>query len=343
MTVNEAALLGDKIVQSFLENNQLPWSGYGLDLFLEGVAALYHSTGNDAYKRLVLETARARDWSPDKQPAGGGPPFTLLVFEVFRLSGNPEWEQPFIDESRAYMRRIQRNADGVILHRNARRDCYSILIDSLQEYAQRMAKAGGLACDNEMMAECATQYRMHRELLRDPDSGLWSQGIGWEGDDAKSPGAWSRGHGWLVRGLVESLLYLPRDSEYYESLHAILVEMLEVLLPLRDESGMWHALPHLPLEKSRAESSGSALIAGYMARAIHAHILPEKPYKAETQKTLASLHDYVNEKGDILSSCPGPGPLDSNDLEKYIETDFPAGDSHGAGAMLIALAGEMML
>ncbi len=41
-------------------------------------------------------------------------------------------------------------------------------------------------------------------------------------DWLRSPGAWSRGHRWVICGLEESLLCLPKDSDrFYSLLHLV--------------------------------------------------------------------------------------------------------------------------
>ena len=61
--------------------------------------------------------------------------------------------------------------------------------------------------------ESLEQFRIHRRVLRNPETGLWSQGRGWLDDPEElSPGAWSRSHGCLIRVVVETLEYLPPNT-----------------------------------------------------------------------------------------------------------------------------------
>ncbi len=82
------------------------------------------------------------------------------------------------------------------------------------------------------------------------------------------------------------------------------------------------------------------LVAG-VTLAVHEGFLPEKPYKDAALQATAALRDYVSEDGVVLSACPGPGPVDS--VESYLGTTFRPGDHHGAGALIYAFAGEILL
>lgn len=220
-----------------------------------------------------------------------------------------------------------------------------MLIDSLQEYAARMAKASWLAGgDADLAHECAEQFLMHREALRDPNTGLWRQGLGWEDDPSRlSPHTWSRGHGWLVRGLVESLRYLP-EGEAAERMGGILTEMLTALAACQVDDGMLHAILDLPRDLSPAESSGTALVAGYAAHALNEGLIAGETIERFTHRALKAVGRRIGPDGMILAACEGPGPLSSADLGKYRNVEsFPPDDEHGAGAILFALAGGIVL
>ena len=229
----EAAALADRLVTHFIQEHERPWGPYPMDLALEAVVALYEATGKEEYKELVLDIAERRGWTPDKELRYGSPPFTCLIFEVYRFREDEGYVEPFVRQSRLYRQEIVRAADGLVTHPRGkhRGGGHAILIDSLQEYAARMAKAGSLSGDESFFRECVQQYELHRKLLRDPQTGLWSQGRGWLDEaDRLSPGAWSRGHGWMIRGMVDSLRYLPRDSEYFRRMQKMLRETADALL-----------------------------------------------------------------------------------------------------------------
>jgi len=242
------------------------------------------------------------------------------------------------------MKGVNRLHDGTIVHPRGdqRGGGFALLIDHLQEYSVRMAKAGYLSNNSAFFEECIKQYTVYQTLLRNAATGLWSQGKGWvpNAPSALSPGAWSRGHGWLIRGMVESLLYLPPDSSYNSAMKRMLEEIVDALFDVQDQNGMWHAMLHLPFHQSPPESSGSGLIAYSIARAVYDGFLPRNKYLRPAIKAITSLKSYVTNEGAVLNCCYGPGPL--TDIAPYCVDSFPANDKHGAGALIYAFTGGII-
>ncbi len=339
----EARRLAEAVLDRHHAGLAATWGAYTLDLVLEATAALFEATGDPRHRRCVLDVAAARGWSPDAQPEGGSPPFTLLIDDVRRLSGDERYAAPFVEATREYVRSIPRSGDGLVLHaRGLRRGGgHAALIDSLQEYGRRVAKAGSLGGGEAMFAECVEQFERHERLLRDERTGLWHQGAGWEGDGEVSPGAWSRGQGWLIRGMVRCLSDLPGESDWARRMGRLLGDLSAALLAVQDEGGMWHALADRPPSASPPESSGTGLIARSLGRAVRDGLLPARPYRDAALRSMRALHDCVGSDGQVRAACPGPGPLTGEELTAYLVDAFPPGEEHGAGAVVLALAEEI--
>jgi rhamnogalacturonyl hydrolase YesR len=339
----QARRLADALLARYHDGTPATFGPYTLDLALEATAALFDATGDRRYRREVLDVAAARGWGPDTQPAGGSPPFTLLIDDVHRLSDDERYAAPFVEATRDYARSVRRSGDGLVLHARgqARGGGHAALIDSLQEYATRLAKAGSLGGGEAMFAECVEQYERHASLLRDERTGLWHQGAGWSGDGEVSPGAWSRGQGWLIRGMVRSLSHLPAGSDWTGRLGRLLEDLAGALVAVQDGGGMWHALVDHPLAASPPESSGTGLIARSLGRAVREGFLPARPYRQAALRAMRALHDCVGPAGEVLEACPGPGPLTGEELGAYLVEGFAPGDDHGVGAIVLALAEEI--
>ena len=213
-----------------------------------------------------------------------------------------------------------------------------MLLDSMQEYTARMARAGAMTGEVAYFAEAAKQIRLYRSIVRDPKTGLWHQGRGWLKDQPAgiSPGTWSRGHGWLLRGLTAALAEMPRESNEYREMQTTLVELADALLSRQQPSGMWHCLLDRPPEASPAESSGTAMIATALARASREGTLAGDKYRDAARRAFAALAAYVDSDGVVLSVSPGPGPLESE--EPWLVDNFPPGNDHGTFALMYAAA-----
>jgi rhamnogalacturonyl hydrolase YesR len=113
--------------------------------------------------------------------------------------------------------------------------------------------------------------------------------------------------------------------------------LVDALLPLQDNEGMWHALLHLSPKESPAESSGTAMIATAFSRIWREGFLDDERLLKSAVKAFNVLPDYVDKNGLVLSVSPGPGPLDVTHLP-YLGKAFPPGDHHGAFSVLFAAA-----
>jgi len=316
------------------------WGSYTLDLTFE--AMLYYDllTKQQKFSPRVLNIMRLRNYSPEDTISFHSQPFCSINFALFEATNNSAYLAPYVAESEKMRREIKRSAEGAALINHKGK--HYILIDFIQEYAARMAKTGMLTGDSLYYAECVRQFRLYRKILRDPKTGLYSQGRGWLQDENElSPGAWSRGHGWLIRGIVTSLNHLPRDSDYFAELQGYLKELADALLAVQDDDGMWHQLLQLPLEDSYPESSGTGMIAYYLALACKRDYLTEERFRSSALKASRTLRKYVTRDGVVLGACKGPGPLRS--IHDYYKTPAAPDDAHAPQALIYGMLAEILL
>ena len=339
--------LADRIAAHFIAEHgdfataEQAWGAYHLDFTLEAMLMLDEVRGETRYLPVVEGVWATRGLASGDTINFRSQPFCALNFALFQASGDSTFVAPFLHESERFFQEVGRSPEGAITHKFEQPGRY-LLIDYLKEYVSRMAKAAYLSGEARYAEEAAQQVRLYRQLLRDPETGLYVQGRGWLDDPmALSPGAWSRGQGWLMHGLTDALRWLPPGSVAAQEVQAALAELAAALLARQDAQGMWHQLVHLPPGQSYPESSGTALIAYALARAVHEGWLPEEPYAAAAQGAFVALRAYVGPEGEVHGTCRGPGPLAS--LEGYLDTPPPDTDPHGPPALLWALAGEILL
>ncbi len=302
------------------------------------------ASDREATVNWAVERAAAQGINPGSQANRGRGPFNCLPYWLHRTTGDDAWRPIIVDQNRAYRQTVSRTQGGAIEHPRSKKrgGGQAMLIDALQDYASRMAMLGQLAGDASAFEEAVRQHRLYREVVRDPDSGLWHQGRGWlEDPEALSPGAWSRGHGWLIRGMIDTLLLLPPESREATELRGYLKELADALIPCQQPSGMWHGLLHRPPADSPPEASGTALIAGNLGIALAQGFLEGEAYSQAARKAYRALPAYVDENGVVLAVSPGPGPL-SEEAPWAVDT-YPPGDPHGPFAILFAALGEVQL
>ncbi|MGC9452692.1 MAG: glycoside hydrolase family 88 protein [Oceanipulchritudo sp.] len=272
-------------------------------------------------------------------------PFNALDFAMYRETRDTAWLRAFESSATAILNQPRRSPEGAWLHPcgNHLQGRLAILIDSFQEEASRLIKLAWLIragepvparLDPDELEETACrQFEIHRDILRDPATGLWHNGRGWIADDPArlSPGAWSRGHGWLLRGLMECLDHLGHPVRR-QRLAGILNEVAEALMNHRPPSGIWHALLNETPDRSPPESSGSALIAAALIRAGQMDgLIPGIDPTPVMESASVLMEDHLSADGIVLHACPGPGPL-ASDAGYRVPSHFKPGDPHGTAA-----------
>ncbi|MES2461036.1 MAG: glycoside hydrolase family 88 protein [Armatimonadota bacterium] len=311
---------------------------YGVDLALEALLELHAVTGNDSYRQHVLDIVNRRSMHCEIPVPFEKEPFASLTYALWRCTGDDAWLRGFLQESERCRREMPVSPDGLALHPRGeqRGGGLATVIDAMQEFVCRLVRAGVASGDDSSIQTAMAQWRDSRAVLRDPQTGLWSQGRGWltETPDALSPGAWSRGHGWLFRGLTASLRVLPPKSQAAAEFRHYLTELADAVLPLQAQDGMWHAILSRPATDSPPDTSGSAMIATGLAESVRCGWLTGERYASAARRTFAVLPGYVTADGIVLSTSPGPGPLQSE--EDYLVPAFPPGNDHGTFALLFA-------
>ncbi len=338
---SDPLVVADRVIDRIvLKDNH--WPNYKLDLTFEAMLEMDRVTGVNAYSNYVFQKMDLRSWTPGATIQYDSPPFCHLDYKLYQTSGDTHYLPNFIAQSDLYWSNMTRTVEGAILHKDG--DRYAMLIDRLQDYTSRMAQTGMLTGDTNYYAECAEQFQLYRDILRDPVSGLYSQGRRWLTDPNElSPGAWSRGHGWLIRGMVDSLLALPDGSVEFVEVQGYLEELADALLAVQAPDNMWHQLIHLPPEESYPDSTGTGLILYNLALALDEGFLAGGSYRTAAEQAYEALLDYVTSEGIILQACPGPGPL--WEMESYVRTPGRTedGESHGPFCVIFANAGKVIL
>ncbi len=327
---------------------------YPRELSLEALLEIGQATGDSACRERVLKSVAALGlqsgahvpWSATPEldiprtPNYQSQLFGSVTYALYRATEDRGWLPAFVSETERVKREIPRSPEGAVMAPRGQEPGHgpALLLDFMQEYVARMARTGSISGDRSYYREGATQLQIHRDLLRDPKTGLWRQGRGWLPDQPNvlSPGAWSRGHGWLMRGLIGALDALPKDSQEFAQVKGHLQELADALAPLQQPDGTWHALLHRPAADSLPDTSGTAMIATGLSRAWREGWLRDARYVEAAQRAFAALPPYVAANGDVRSASPGPGPLVSE--TKDLAREFPARNAHGTFAVLFATA-----
>ncbi len=328
--------IGDRVAKTIMRDHEI-FPSYTSDLALEGLLYLYDATKNEEYLDHVL---RVWDFRQKHNAVKLDPDilFTCLNFETYLRTGDPKFIATFEEDASYWMSSVPRDREGAICSR-IRPEKKRIFIDMLQGYAVFMARAGFLTGGTIFYEECVKQYEIFRKILRNPGTGLWHQGRNWSDISGFiSPGHWNRGQGWVLRGLVDSMDWLPKDSEYFSRMKIIFNEFCADLIRYQDARGMWHQLTDH--EEAYPETSGTAFFVHNFYKGFHRGWLTRDPYLAIAEKGITALMGFVREDGSVLNTSQSVEPLQN--IEGYLHSPSIPGDPHSAGPMLMACAGPWL-
>lgn len=334
---HKLTIAAERIAAQFLKTNRRE-QNYRFDLALEALLEMCEATKKPDYREHVLKVVRERGWTSQTDVSFRGQSFVCVTYALYVHTGEKGWLDVFLKQSDLCRKGQERSPEGAVMHARGkeRGGGFAMLLDSTQEYIARMARAGKHTGDASYYREAAEQVKLYREIVRDEKTGLWHQGRGWLRDQPKeiSPGFWSRGHGWWSRGLVTALANIPPERDEFKQIQQTFREMADSLLARQQPSGMWHCLLDRDPSASPPESSGTAMIATSLSRAVRLGVMKDEKYRDAARKAFAALVEYVDADGSVLSTSPGPGPLESE--ANYLTKSFLPGNDHGTFALMFA-------
>lgn len=309
--------------------------GYQIDLCLQGLLCLHDSTGLAPLREHVDAVLRHRGHRPEDS-LNWRILFTDLHAELWMRTRDDVYLQGWLDDLKDLKEHLPRDDDGQIVF-FIEPDRQRLLIDLLQGYAIRMARAGLFTGDDDFLRDAVDQYARHARILVNPANGLWHHGRGWNPANprALSPEGWCRGQAWVVRGLVETMVCLPETSREFGELQGLLNNLTDALRTHQDDDGMWHHVVHMP-SASFPESSGTAMLVYHLGRAWQRGWLREPGIRTALVRAQYALLHYVDDAFRVHHGCPHTPPHAS--VADYLAMTPATDDPHAIGGMMMALS-----
>ncbi|HEX6982794.1 MAG TPA: glycoside hydrolase family 88 protein, partial [Balneolaceae bacterium] len=138
---------------------------------------------------------------------------------------------------------------------------------------------------------------------------------------------WLRGNGWVVAGLAKMLNILNPDNKQYQKYQTVYFEMIDKLVALQSDDGLWRSALLRPKEYPVPETSGSALVCYALAWGVNAKILKGLDYEEAMLDCWKGLKSKVTEEGKLTNVQPvghEPARFSPNNSEVF-----------GSGAFLL--------
>lgn len=338
----------DRITHRFVASGETV-GNYPLEMTLQALCEL-HALLPDAGWGLVVEDVwRRRGWSWDYEIPYVLQPFAAHngAFSRIHQTAPKVIADVYVRQTAEMLAKEPLDPRRRITHwspRLPRDGRHPLLIDFMSGYAARLSEAAAMGGDLGWFDFAAYQFEEYAKVLSDPASGLWRLGRGWgEAPDGLCEGAWSRGHGWLLRGLADTLRWMPRDHPRREALVDILLSVAEALKRIQLPDGRWPVLLHLPPSESAPETSGTALIGYGLARALANGDIDRDSWQEMTLRAINAACGQVDEQGMVHGACRGPGTLFPEGVSLYLHKEIAPDDPHGRPCVLYAAIGGILL
>lgn len=225
----------------------------------------------------------------------------LVLGELHAAASNDRWIEQSDRFARHIMTQSTRVGDGVIAHAAAPDWVRTVWVDTLYYTAPVLAVAWQLTGNEDYLDEALRQCRVHAEILRDPLTGLYYH----DGVPGQVPNAhayWARGNGWIIMAIADTLAAAKsagKKDATVTQLERQLHELASVLLRHRHPGGLWPMVLDNP--ESHLETSGSAMIAKGITRALRAELLPPF-FRPELPRTLQGLLSQVDRLGALTGA-----------------------------------------
>jgi len=264
----------------------------------------------------------------------------ILLYPILDETGD-EYYLSCLRSVRDSLRQTPRDADGGYWHKTTTPG--QMWLDGLymggpfsMEYAARFG-------DEELKQTTLLQPKLMFEHTRDPKNGLLFHA--WDGEKKEdwadpvtgcSPEHWGRAMGWVPVALLDEMDFL--SGEEYDSLGALVKELLGALLPFQSEDGRWYQVVDKGDQKGNwLENSCSCLYTAALAKAVRTGLLSAK-YAENARRGFAGVAASLGHDGDDLligNVCIGTGV---GDYPFYCARPVSVNDLHGVGAFLLMCA-----
>lgn len=205
---------------------------------------------------------------------------------------------------------------------------------------------------HESFKEAVHEFVIAREKMRDSETGLYyhvwdeSKQASWaDKETGLASQFWLRGIGWYAMALVDVLDYLPEsETELRKTLIDITQELAADLVNYQDaETGTWWQIMDKPgAIANYRESSGSAMLTYFYAKAVNKGYLPET-YRAVAVKSYQGLiNEFItlhkDGKVSMTDQClvAGLGFGRDGSYDYYMTERIYANDAKGNGPFIFA-------
>lgn len=298
--------------------------------FYAGVFAAYETTKSKAILDAIMEMGEKTGWKP-------GPRFdhaddiaiSQTYIDIYRLKKDRKYIQPTID---VIEKLKKETGNEVKRHGITWWWCDAIFMGppTLAMLGKDLKDQSYYDLNDKFFMETYDRLydKEHKLFARDASFLINAAGEGKREANGQKI-FWSRGNGWVVGGLVRLLKELPKNHPKRAFYTGIYKDMMEEVLKLQQQDGLWRASLLDPAAYPGGEGSGSGFYAYAMAWGINNKVLDKKKYLPAVKKSWTALNALVSPEGRVGWVQPiGADPRRNFNAESW--------EVYGTGAFLLA-------
>ena len=324
---------------------------------ITAVLSLYEITGDEKYYKFAkdftdyfvnedgtIKSYDVEEYNLDNVNAGKN------LFYLYEKTGDEKYKKA-IDLIRSQLQTMPRTKEGNFWHKKIYP--YQIWLDGLYMAQPFYMKYETLFNGMENCRDSVNQFENVERLMKDPVTGLYYHGYDesremyWaDKETGCSPNFWLRAIGWFTVALVDTAEAID-ETLYYEFRYLIsmLENLIESLIPFQDKSGMfWQVVDKPDVEGNYLETSGTALIAYGILKAVRLGYLSEKYLKVAVSAFNGIIDNYLtlDDEGhltlDGICLVAGLGGNQHRDgsLEYYFSEPVVRNEAKGVAPFLLA-------
>ena len=263
----------------------------------------------------------------------------ILLFPMIDHFADPRYKKA-LDSLIEDVAAIPRTKEDGFWHKNHLPD--QMWLDGLYMAGPLLAEYGARFDRPDLLDLVTKQAVLMRKNTRDEKSGLWFHAY----DESKkadwadpvtgcSSEFWGRSIGWVPVALLNEMDVMPEESKNYQTLKAIVTELLESICRYQSEEGRWYqVVDKADRADNWPENSVSCLFAAALAKAYRLGLAGEGA-RTRYLRAYEAVIDSLSWEGEDLqvgNVCIGTGV---GDYDFYIHRPVQSNDLHGVGAFLL--------
>lgn len=319
-----------KVADWQLKNPKHPLYDWTNGAFYAGVFAAYETTKSPEIMKALLEMGEKNNWQIGRRfDHADDIVISQTYIDLYRIKKDKKMIQPTIDA----IKKIQTEPSNEV-------EKHGIIwwwCDALFMAPPTLAKLGKTLNDKTYYDLNDKYFMETYDRLWDNEEKLFFRDIGYvineKGEGKREANGkkifWSRGNGWVTGGLVRLLKELPKNHPKYAFYLNLYKDMMDRVLSIQQEDGLWRASLLDPQSYPGGESSGSGFYLYSMAWGVNNKILDKNKFNPAIKKGWISLNSLVHEDGKVGWTQPiGADPRRNFDKDSW--------EVYGAGAYLLA-------